>query len=207
MLVFNAHYLTYFDTAITEFFRALPYDYQGQVERRGEDYHTVKTLVEYYAPIRFDDEIEVGVRAARIGRSSPSVRVWSTKTRPAAISILRGAVGSPVCSIEYFGSASPISSPSGGTASVCQSSCGANVTRMSPSAASGAPAGAGSGLKPSCQSCGRAALIACTARTVWSTSSGGVPSATRTVGGLMLKRRSGISRIISAGMPSSSSPV
>ena len=70
MLVFNAHYLTYFDTAITEFFRVLPYDYQGQVERRGEDYHTVKTLVEYYAPIRFDDEIEVGVRSARIGRSS-----------------------------------------------------------------------------------------------------------------------------------------
>ena len=40
------------------------------MERRGEDYHTVKTLVEYYAPIRFDDEIEVGVRPARIGRSS-----------------------------------------------------------------------------------------------------------------------------------------
>ena len=46
MIVFNAHYLTYFDTAITEFFRVLPYDYQGQVERTGEDYHTVKTLVE-----------------------------------------------------------------------------------------------------------------------------------------------------------------
>ena len=25
-IVFNAHYLTYFDTAITEYFRALPYD-------------------------------------------------------------------------------------------------------------------------------------------------------------------------------------
>ena len=70
MIVFNAHYLTYFDTAITEYFRVLPYDYQGQVERRGEDYHTVKTLIEYYAPIRFDDEIEVGVCPARIGRSS-----------------------------------------------------------------------------------------------------------------------------------------
>ena len=70
MLVFNAHYLTYFDTALTEYFRALPYDYREQVERTGEDYHAVKTLVEYYAPIRFDDEIEVGVRTARIGRSS-----------------------------------------------------------------------------------------------------------------------------------------
>ena len=70
MIVFNAHYLTYFDTAITEYFRALSYDYREQVLRTGEDYHTVRTVVEYFAPIRFDDEIEVGVRAARIGRSS-----------------------------------------------------------------------------------------------------------------------------------------
>ena len=70
MIVFNAHYLTYFDTAITEYFRALPYNYREQVERTGEDYHTVRTLVEYDAPIHFDDEIEVGVRTARIGRSS-----------------------------------------------------------------------------------------------------------------------------------------
>lgn len=70
MIVFNAHYLTYFDTAITEYFRSLDYDYREQVELTGEDYHTVRTVVEYYAPIRFDDEIEVGVRTARIGRSS-----------------------------------------------------------------------------------------------------------------------------------------
>ncbi len=70
MIVFNAHYLTYFDTAITEYFRNLPYDYRAQVERTGEDYHTVKTLVEYHALINFDDEIEVGVRTSRVGRSS-----------------------------------------------------------------------------------------------------------------------------------------
>jgi len=70
MIVFNSHYLTYFDTAITEYFRNLPYDYRAQVERTGEDYHTVKTLVEYHAPIRFDDNIEVGVRTSRVGRSS-----------------------------------------------------------------------------------------------------------------------------------------
>ena len=70
MIVFNAHYLTYFDTAITEYFRSLGYDYREQVERTGEDYHTVRTLVEYFAPIHFDVEIEVGVRTARIGRSS-----------------------------------------------------------------------------------------------------------------------------------------
>ena len=69
-IVFNAHYLTYFDTAITEYFRALPYDYMGQVDRTGEDYHTVRTLVEYQQPIEFDEDIEVHVRTARMGRTS-----------------------------------------------------------------------------------------------------------------------------------------
>jgi acyl-CoA thioester hydrolase len=69
-IVFNAHYLTYFDTTITEFMRWLGYDYAGEVKRTGLDFHTVKTLVEYKAPIFFDEEIEVGITAARIGRSS-----------------------------------------------------------------------------------------------------------------------------------------
>ena len=94
MIVFNAHYLTYFDTAITEFFRVLPYDYQGQVERTGEDYHTVKTLVEYYAPIRFDDEIEVGVRTQRIGRSSLTFGLEiHPKGRDERLAFGRGGVG------------------------------------------------------------------------------------------------------------------
>ena len=69
-VVFNAHYLTYFDTAITEYFRELGYDYMAQVERTGTDFHTVRTLVDYKRPILFDDQIEVHVRTARIGRSS-----------------------------------------------------------------------------------------------------------------------------------------
>lgn len=69
-IVFNAHYLTYYDTAITEYFRSLPYDYMGQVERTGEDFHTVRTLVEYQQPIEFDEDIEVHVRTSRLGRSS-----------------------------------------------------------------------------------------------------------------------------------------
>ena len=70
MIVYNAHYLTYFDTAITEYCRLLPYDFVAQQEETGEDFHTVKALVEYRAPIFFDDEIEVGVRTSRVGNSS-----------------------------------------------------------------------------------------------------------------------------------------
>ena len=69
-VVFNAHYLTYFDTTITEYFRRLGYDYMGQVKETGEDFHLVKSLVNYEAPIRFDADIEVGCRTARVGRSS-----------------------------------------------------------------------------------------------------------------------------------------
>ena len=69
-VLFNAHYLTYYDTAITEFFRALGYDQYADAQTTGMDFHVVKAVVEYKAPIRFDWELEVGVRVARIGNSS-----------------------------------------------------------------------------------------------------------------------------------------
>ena len=69
-IVFNAHYLTWFDTAITEYFRNLSYDYMGEAKRSGEDFHTVRTLVEYQAPVHFDEDIEVHVRVSRLGRTS-----------------------------------------------------------------------------------------------------------------------------------------
>lgn len=69
-VVYNAHYLTYFDLGVTEYFRTLPYDLLGQVERTGTDYHTVKALLEYKAPLYLDQEVEIYIRTARIGRSS-----------------------------------------------------------------------------------------------------------------------------------------
>ena len=68
-IVFNAHYLTYFDQTMTEYMRALPYSYQAQISK-GEDFHVVRAVVEFKAPVRFDEEIEVGARAAELGRSS-----------------------------------------------------------------------------------------------------------------------------------------
>ena len=70
MIVYNAHYLTYFDTAINEYCRLLSFDFVAEKERTCHDFHTIKALVEYKAPIFFDDEIEVGVRTSRIGNSS-----------------------------------------------------------------------------------------------------------------------------------------
>jgi acyl-CoA thioester hydrolase len=69
-VVFNAHYLTYFDTTITELFRHLGFDYGDYVKRTGLDFHLVKSLVLYEKPILFDAELEVGCRVGKIGNTS-----------------------------------------------------------------------------------------------------------------------------------------
>lgn len=69
-VVFNAHYLTYYDTALTEYFRGLPWDLMGEATASGVDFHAVRCVVEYKAPIRFDQEVDIGCRVARLGRSS-----------------------------------------------------------------------------------------------------------------------------------------
>ena len=69
-LVYFAHYATYCDIAIHEFFRALPYDYTAIGKASGSDFNIVRALVEYRSPLRFDDAFEVEVRLGRIGRTS-----------------------------------------------------------------------------------------------------------------------------------------
>jgi len=69
-IVFYAHYLTYFDTAINEYLRNLPFNYVEHVNRTGTDFHVVKAVIEFFAPSHFDDEINVHVRTGKIGRSS-----------------------------------------------------------------------------------------------------------------------------------------
>jgi acyl-CoA thioester hydrolase len=69
-IVFYGNYLTYFDTAITEYLRNLPFDYVDHVQRTGTDFHVVKAVIEFFAPSHFDDEIEVHIRTGKIGRSS-----------------------------------------------------------------------------------------------------------------------------------------
>ena len=69
-VVFNAHYLTYFDVALNEYLRELGYDYHALVKQQGLDFHLVKSTVEYLAPIHFDEELDIGVRAGRLGNSS-----------------------------------------------------------------------------------------------------------------------------------------
>jgi acyl-CoA thioester hydrolase len=69
-IVYVAHYVMYFDHGIHEFFRALPYDYTEMRKVTGGDFHTVRAVVEYLRPLRFDEVFDVEVRLGRIGRSS-----------------------------------------------------------------------------------------------------------------------------------------
>jgi acyl-CoA thioester hydrolase len=69
-IVFNAHYLTFFDVAVTEYWRAIGCPYPSAFLERGVDTFVVKATLEYHSPARFDDTIDVLVRVARIGRTS-----------------------------------------------------------------------------------------------------------------------------------------
>ncbi len=66
-VVYYGRYLPYFDTAHREYLRHLGL-LGSNVER--ERFVMRATTVEYHAPARFDDLMEVFVRTRRIGRSS-----------------------------------------------------------------------------------------------------------------------------------------
>ena len=69
-IVFNGHYLTYFDTAVSGYWRALAVPYGATMEYLGGDLYVRKATVEYRGSARYDDGQEVGVRCGRIGNSS-----------------------------------------------------------------------------------------------------------------------------------------
>jgi acyl-CoA thioester hydrolase len=69
-IVFNGHYLTYFDLAMTEYLRALGFPYPAGLIEAGSDLFVVKAAVEYKASARYDEHLDIHCRVARIGRSS-----------------------------------------------------------------------------------------------------------------------------------------
>ncbi len=69
-IVFNGHYLMYFDTAIAGYWRALALPYAQTMERLAGDLFVRKSTVEYEASARYDDMLDVGIRCTRIGNSS-----------------------------------------------------------------------------------------------------------------------------------------
>ena len=70
-IVFNAHYLTYIDTAVAEYWREIGLPYPDvYVERYANDLFLRKATVEYLGSARYDDNLTVYCRVAKLGRSS-----------------------------------------------------------------------------------------------------------------------------------------
>jgi YbgC/YbaW family acyl-CoA thioester hydrolase len=69
-IVFNAHYLMYFDTAISDYWRAMGLPYESAMHHLEGDLYVVKATVEFHASARVDDQIEVAMKCERIGKSS-----------------------------------------------------------------------------------------------------------------------------------------
>lgn len=69
-VVFNGHYLMYFDTAVADYWRALALPYHETMAQLDGDLYVRKATVEYEASARFDDQLEIGVRCERVGNSS-----------------------------------------------------------------------------------------------------------------------------------------
>ncbi|GIK24731.1 MAG: hypothetical protein BroJett006_09770 [Betaproteobacteria bacterium] len=74
-IVFNGHYLTYFDVGITEYWRAIDLPYPDGVADSGSDLYVVKTLINYKGSAEYDDILDIGVHVSRIGLSSITFQI------------------------------------------------------------------------------------------------------------------------------------
>jgi len=69
-IVFNGHYLTYFDTAVGGYWRALALPYAPTMQALDGDLFVRKATLEYLDAARYDELLDVGVRCERVGTSS-----------------------------------------------------------------------------------------------------------------------------------------
>jgi YbgC/YbaW family acyl-CoA thioester hydrolase len=69
-VVFNAHYMMYFNTAIAEYWRKLALPYEEMMRELGGELDLKTTVMEYHAPACFDDRIDVSIRCQEIDNSA-----------------------------------------------------------------------------------------------------------------------------------------
>ena len=90
-VVFNGHYLTYIDTAFADYLReiGLPYP-DGYVDKYANDIFLRKAAVEYLGSARYDDELAVYCRVAKLGRSSITFQfeIWRESPEASAAALI-----------------------------------------------------------------------------------------------------------------------
>ena len=69
-IVFNAHYLMYFDTAMGGYWQALAMPYSAAMEKLDGDIFVKKASVEFNASAEYDDRLDIALRCEHVGNSS-----------------------------------------------------------------------------------------------------------------------------------------
>lgn len=72
-IVFNGHYLTYLDTAISGYWRALAIPYHETMKSLGGDLYVRRATLDYRGSARYDDRLDIGIRVREFGNSSMMV--------------------------------------------------------------------------------------------------------------------------------------
>ena len=74
-IVFNAHYLTYFDVALSEYMRAIGFKAPDGLAKHGCDIVLANASLDFRDSARYDDELLVTARVAYLGRTSLRFRM------------------------------------------------------------------------------------------------------------------------------------
>ncbi len=69
-IVFNGHYLTYIDTAVTAYWGRVALPYETAFHILGGELYVKKATLEYHASALMDDDLSVGMKCSRLGKSS-----------------------------------------------------------------------------------------------------------------------------------------
>lgn len=87
-VVFNAHWLTYFDEACTRWFETMGFK-PAEAFFRDFDVMLVKAVLEWQGPAGFDDPVDIAVETARLGGASFDVRYTATiGNRPVCVGVV-----------------------------------------------------------------------------------------------------------------------
>ena len=69
-IVFNGHYLTYIDTAVTAYWGRVALPYETAFHILGGELYVKKATLEYHASALMDDDLSVGMKCSKLGNSS-----------------------------------------------------------------------------------------------------------------------------------------
>jgi YbgC/YbaW family acyl-CoA thioester hydrolase len=69
-IVFNGHYLTYIDTAVTAYWGRVALPYETAFHILGGELYVKKATLEYHASARMDDDLSIGMKCSKLGKSS-----------------------------------------------------------------------------------------------------------------------------------------